>query len=77
MWPHTSHITQVKVALEVFDLLMVNGKTLLRESLRTRRGILRKSFVTEPGVFYFASGEDHVENGDTAIIEAYLHEVYG
>jgi hypothetical protein len=67
--------TKVKVALEVFDLLMVNGKTLLRESLRARRAILRKSFATEVGVFYFASGEDHVENGDTAVIEAYLHEV--
>ncbi len=65
---------KVKVVLQAFDLLYLNGKSLLRESLRTRRELLHKSFHTIDQQFYFASGMDHVENGDTLPIESFLLE---
>lgn len=65
---------KVKVCLEAFDMLYVNGKSLLQEPLRKRRDLLRASFTEEVGYFFFASGADHVENGDSSPIEAYLQE---
>jgi DNA ligase-1 len=35
---------KVKVVLQVFDMLYVNGKSLLQESLRSRRNTLNASF---------------------------------
>jgi DNA ligase-1 len=66
---------KVKVILEVFDLLQINGQSLLRESLRTRRAMLRLAFQpSASNYFRFADGADHVENGDTAPIETLLTE---
>jgi DNA ligase-1 len=65
---------KVKVILQGFDMLFLNGKSLLRESLRTRREILRKSFHHSEQYLHLASGVDHVENGDTAPIESFLNE---
>jgi DNA ligase-1 len=65
---------KVKVILQVFDLLNLNGKSLLRESLRVRREILRKAFTHTESYVHFASGMDHVEDGDTAPIETFLNE---
>ncbi len=65
---------KVKIILQAFDLLYLNGKSLLRETLRTRRSIMHQSFRHSEGFFHFASGADHVENGDTAPIEAFLQE---
>ena len=63
---------KVKVVLQAFDLLYVNGHSLLPLSLRERREILRASFHEEEGLFEFAKGADHVENGDTAPIETVM-----
>eukprot|EP01038_Epipyxis_sp_PR26KG_P009272 gene9272-12491_t len=68
---------KVKVVLQGFDLLYINGKSLLRETLRTRRTLLHQSFQTEDGFFHFASGMDHVEDGDTTPIEGFLQEACG
>jgi DNA ligase 1 len=65
---------KVKVVLQAFDMLYINGKSLLSQSLRQRRQILHASFHEVENYFYFASGADHVENGDTAPIEGYLQE---
>lgn len=54
---------KVKVVLQAFDMLFINGKSLLSESLRTRRQILHAAFKESVGYFHFASGADHVENG--------------
>ena len=58
-------------------MLFLNGKSLLQQSLRDRRTILRTAFNLEPGYFHFASGQDLIENGDTDGIEAYLQEACG
>ncbi|KAJ1422633.1 hypothetical protein B484DRAFT_398989 [Ochromonadaceae sp. CCMP2298] len=65
---------KVKVILQIFDLLQLNGKSLLRESLRTRRGLMQAAFVHTEGRLHFATGSDHVENGDTGPIESFLQE---
>ena len=65
---------KVKVVLQAFDLLYLNGKSLLQETLRTRRRYLRTAFREVSGLFYFASGQDLVEDGDTEVIESYLTE---
>jgi DNA ligase-1 len=64
----------VKVVLQIFDMIFANGKSLLQLSLRQRRTIMRAAFREEEGFLYFASGSDHVEDGDTAPIEAIMQE---
>ena len=67
----------VKVVLEGFDMLYCNGKSLLQESLRNRRAMLHAAFTHTEAYFHFASGADHVEDGDTCVIETYLQEACG
>ena len=66
--------TKVKVVLQLFDFIYVNGKSLLQLSLRQRRTLLHAAFREEEGYLYFAAGGDHVEDGDTAPIEALMQE---
>ena len=49
-------------------------QSLLCESLRRRREVLRAAFHTEEGFFHFAKGMDHLENGDTLPIETFMTE---
>jgi len=65
---------KVKVILQIFDLLFINGRSLLRESLRSRRTLMQASFQHTEGLLHFATGLDHVENGDTGPIETFLQE---
>lgn len=65
---------KVKVILQIFDLLYLNGRSLLRESLRSRRALMHSAFNHTEGMLHFASGLDHVENGDTGPIEVFLQE---
>jgi DNA ligase-1 len=65
---------KVKIILQVFDILYLNGQSLLPQSLQTRREILRSSFVHTEGLLHFAIGADHREDGDTAPIEAFMQE---
>ena len=69
--------TKVKVVLQGFDMLYCNGKSLLQESLRNRRRMLHAAFQHTESFFHFASGQDHVEDGDTTPIETYLQEACG
>ena len=54
---------KVKVVLQLFDLIFVNGTSLLQSTLRQRRTLLHAAFREEEGFLYFASGGDHVEDG--------------
>lgn len=49
---------QVNVALFAFDLLYINGRSLLREPYQTRRGMLRSTFCEIVGKFNFAQHKD-------------------
>jgi len=65
---------KVKIILQVFDCLYLNGKSLLYETLKFRRTIMQNCFEHIEGQFHCAIGQDHVENGDTAPIEAFMNE---
>jgi DNA ligase 1 len=65
---------KVQVILQAFDLIFLNGKSLLREPLHLRRTLLHNSFNHLEGYFHFASGFDHEENGDTTAIEIFMQE---
>ena len=61
----------VQVALFAFDLLYLNGKSYLGETLRVRREALRAHFTEVEGEFAFAVGKD---TGDVEEIGAFLNE---
>uniref|UniRef100_A0A1D5RKL9 DNA ligase n=1 Tax=Macaca mulatta TaxID=9544 RepID=A0A1D5RKL9_MACMU len=49
---------QVQVCLYAFDLIYLNGESLVREPLSRRRQLLRESFVETEGEFVFATSLD-------------------
>ena len=65
---------KVKIILQVFDCLYLNNKSLLYETLKFRRSVARSCFKHVEGFFHLATGCDHLENGDTAPIEAFMAE---
>jgi len=63
---------KVKVIVLAFDLMFLNGKSLLNETLSVRRRLLYKHFKPVDGRFQFATSMDHEENGDTSSIDIFL-----
>eukprot|EP00985_Skeletonema_marinoi_P009372 scaffold4369_cov109-Skeletonema_marinoi.AAC.1 len=63
---------KVQVIVQAFDLMYLNGESLLDRSLAERRELLHKNFAPVDGKFQFATALDHTENGDTALIEEFL-----
>lgn len=61
----------VQVALFVFDLLYINGESLLRQTLRQRRERLHAAFTPLDGRLFFAT---HKEMRDPEEIQEYLME---
>ena len=59
----------VKVIVQAFDLMFLNGESLLNKTLSERRDLLRKHFKPVTNKFRFAVSLDHTENGDTDMIE--------
>ena len=55
----------------MFDLLYLNGESLLRKTLRERRVALHESFTAIEGRLHFA---DHKNLRDTEAIQDYLLE---
>lgn len=60
---------EVEVCLFAFDLLYLNGTSLIEESFRKRRQLLHDSFHDVPGEFHFAQGADLTSVED---IQAFL-----
>lgn len=63
---------KVKVIVQAFDLMFLNGKSLLDHSLSQRRDLLKKHFKPVDGKFQFATALDHTEDGDTTNLEEFL-----
>ena len=59
----------MNVAIYAFDLLYLNGQSLLLEPLKERRRLLFSSFQETPGKFRFAT---HTEANDTEAIQDLL-----
>jgi DNA ligase-1 len=62
---------KVQVCLFAFDLLYLNGKSLLKEPLKVRRDLLRENFVEKEGEFEFAKS---IESTNVEAIETFLDE---
>ncbi|GMH47838.1 hypothetical protein TrVE_jg8962 [Triparma verrucosa] len=63
---------KVKVIVQAFDLMYLNGESLLLKSLSDRRDLLKKHFKVVEDKFRFAVSIDAQEDGDTAAIEEFL-----
>jgi DNA ligase-1 len=63
---------KVQVIVQAFDLMYLNGESLLNCTLAHRRKLMHEHFKAVPGKFQFAQSVDHEENGDTAILEDFL-----
>ena len=48
----------VQVCVHAFDLLYLNGASLVRKSLKERRQLMRDHFQVVPGEFVFATSRD-------------------
>lgn len=67
----TVDTVKVQVVYAAFDLLLVNGISLLHVPLRTRRALLRLLFREVPGKFVFATSYD---SADVDEISAFLND---
>mmetsp|Transcript_29341 Transcript_29341/g.67368 ORF Transcript_29341/g.67368 Transcript_29341/m.67368 type:complete len:398 (-) Transcript_29341:214-1407(-) len=65
---------KVQVIVQAFDLMYLNGKSLLGNTLAERRDIMKNHFFPVEGQFQFAKHIDHHENGDTTLLEDFLTE---
>lgn len=63
---------KVQIIVQAFDLMFVNGESLLNKPLSERRRLLHEFFKPIEGKFNFATYVDHVEDGDTIQIEEFL-----
>lgn len=63
---------KVRVIVQAFDLMYLNGRSLLQKTLAERRELLQNHFQTVKNKFQFATALDHQENGDTTVIEEFL-----
>lgn len=68
----SAETAKVQVIVQAFDLMYLNGESLLSHTLEERRSLMRNHFQPIDGKFQFAKSLDHEENGDTAIIEEFL-----
>eukprot|EP00727_Mastigamoeba_balamuthi_P001338 m51a1_g11200 putative dna ligase 1-like (970) ;mRNA; r:15615-19317 len=62
---------KIQVCVFAFDLLYLNGKSLLHETLKRRRELLRETFKEIPGQFVFATHKDITDSAD---IQPFLQE---
>lgn len=62
---------QVQVVLFAFDLLYLNGESLLRKSLRERRSLLHSHFQEVSNEFYFAKS---IDSSSVEDIQVFLDE---
>ncbi|KAI1724469.1 ATP dependent DNA ligase domain-containing protein [Ditylenchus destructor] len=62
---------KVEVCVFLFDLLYINGRSLIAEPYRVRRDLLHETFNTQPGHFMFASSMD---TSDVEEISLFLDE---
>ena len=68
----SAETAKVQIIVQAFDLMYLNGKSLLSKTLAERRELLHRHFSAVPGKFQFAKSVDHLENGDTQVIEEFL-----
>jgi len=70
----SAETAKVQVIVQAFDLMFLNGKSLLNNTLAERRKLMHDHFDAVPGKFQYATSLDHQENGDTTVIEQFLDD---
>ena len=68
----SAETAKVQVIVQAFDLMYLNGKSLLNATLAERRKLMKENFKPIEGKFQFATSLDHKEDGDTTILEEFL-----
>jgi DNA ligase 1 len=68
----SAETAKVQVIVHAFDLMYLNGESLLTKTLAERRTLLHEHFMPVDGKFQYAKFLDHEENGDTTILEEFL-----
>ena len=64
--------SKAQVIVQAFDIMYLNGKSLLSKTMKERRSLLHKHFAPVEGKFQFAKALDAVEDGDTTVLEQFL-----
>ncbi|KKF96832.1 DNA ligase 3 [Ceratocystis platani] len=62
---------KIQICLFAFDLMYLNGRSLLDSQLRDRRDLLRSSFVEIPGQFTWAKSIDATSQDSEAVLDFY------
>jgi DNA ligase 1 len=68
----SAETAKVQVIVQAFDLMYLNGTSLLHKSLSERRNLLKSNFEPVDSKFQFAKFLDHLEDGDTTFLEEFL-----
>jgi DNA ligase 1 len=68
----SAETAKVQVIVQAFDLMYLNGKSLLNLTLSERRDVLKANFGPVESKFQFATSLDHKEDGDTTVLEDFL-----
>lgn len=68
----SAETAKVQVIVQAFDLMYLNGKSLLNSTLAERRALMFQHFEPVEGKFQFAKYIDHQENGETTVLEEFL-----
>jgi DNA ligase 1 len=68
----SAETAKVQVIVQAFDIMYLNGQSLLDRTLEERRALMHKHFAPVTGKFQYATSSDHLEDGDTTVIEEFL-----
>jgi len=68
----SAETAKVQVIVQAFDLMYLNGESLLNKTLAERRELMMKHFKSVENKFQFAKSLDHEEDGDTTVLEEFL-----
>lgn len=71
----SSSAAKVQIIVQAFDLMYLNGTSLLSQTLAQRRALLHEHFVPVEGKFQFATALDYDDDtGDTTAIQDFLDQ---
>jgi DNA ligase 1 len=68
----SAETAKVQVICQAFDLMYLNGESLLNKTLSERRDLMMSHFSAVEAKFQFAVSLDHTEDGDTTMLEEFL-----
>lgn len=67
----------VKVCLFAFDILQLNGRSLIEQSLRERRELLKENFKQIEGEFFYAQCKDLTQADEHEVMEFFEEALKG